>query len=228
MGQKVHPYVLRIGFGKDWQSRWFTFRKREYADFLEEDLKIRKITKNSYPQGSIAQISVERVSSGVIRVLIRTSRPGVIIGRRGQDIENLRQNLTKTTNKEVKIDVEEVTEPSLEAQLVSELIAFQLLKRVNFKRAMKRAIQQATSLGGEGIKLRCTGRLGGAEIARQETYKFGKVPLQTYRADIDYGFAVARTTYGTIGVKAWIYKGIKNAGSYLIRHEGQSEQKGKK
>ena len=224
MGQKVHPYVLRIGFGKDWLSHWFTSRKREYANFLEEDIKIREQVKANYPQGSIATIVIERVSSEVIRIRIRTSRPGVIIGRRGQDIERVKRILGNLVKKEIIIDVEEVFEPALEAQLVAEMIGFQLIKRVNFRRAMKRAIQQATAIGGEGIKIRCSGRLGGIEIARKESYKYGKVPLQTFRADIDYGFYIAKTTYGTIGVKVWIYKGQKNLGSYLIKEEEQPKQ----
>lgn len=219
MGQKVHPYVLRIGFGKDWGSRWFSLRRREYADFLEEDIKIRKFIKESYPGGSIAAVIIERVSPTFIRIRVRTSRPGIIIGRRGQDIERVKQELTKLTNKEVVIDVEEVTEPALEAQLVAELIAFQIIKRVNFRRAMKKAIQQATALGCEGLKIRCSGRLGGLEIARSEVYKYGKVPLQTFRADIDFGFYEALTTYGKIGIKVWMYKGEKNLGHYLIREE---------
>ncbi len=219
MGQKVHPYVLRIGFGKDWLSSWFSPRKREYADYLEEDFKIRNAIKRNYPNGSVASINIERVSSNVIRIRVRTSRPGVIIGRRGQDIERVKQILNKLAKKEILIDVEEAREPALEAQLVAESIGFQLMRRINFRRAMKRAIQQATSLGGEGIKIKCSGRLGGVEIARKESYKHGKVPLQTFRADIDYGFYIAKTTYGTIGVKVWIYKGIKKLGSYLIKEE---------
>ena len=219
MGQKVHPYIMRIGFGKDWKSHWFSFKRREYADFLEEDLRVRDIVKNHYPKGSVATVIIERISLGILRIRIKTSRPGVIIGRRGQDIESLKRALGKITKKEILIDVEEVPDPALEAQLVAEMIVFQLLKRVHFRRAMKRAIQQATSLGGEGIKIRCSGRLGGVEIARKESYKFGKIPLQTFRADIDYGFAVAKTTYGTIGVKVWIYKGQKMLGSYLFKEE---------
>jgi len=219
MGQKVHPYILRIGFGKDWLSRWFTPKKKEFADFLEEDLKIRDHIKKSYSRGSVATIVVERVSSGIVRIRIRTSRPGVIIGRRGQDIERVKAELNKLTKKEIIIDVEEVTEPALEAQLVAEMIGFQLIRRVHFRRAMKKAIQQAVSSGGEGIKIKCSGRLGGVEIARKESYKHGKVPLQTFRADIDYGFYIARTTYGTIGIKVWIYKGEKRLGHYLIKEE---------
>jgi small subunit ribosomal protein S3 len=225
MGQKVHPYVLRIGFGKTWGSRWFSFKRREYADFLEEDLRLRDCIKRSYPSGSIAEIIIERVSPTLIRVRIKTSRPGVIIGRRGQDIERVKQDSSALTKKEVIIDVEEVTDPALNAQLVAELIAFQLLKRVNFRRAMKKSIQQATNLGCEGIKIRCSGRLGGVEIARSEVYKYGKVPLQTFRADIDYGFYVAKTTYGTIGVKVWMYKGEKKLGHYLIQDEVSGEKR---
>jgi small subunit ribosomal protein S3 len=224
MGQKVHPYILRIGFGKDWLSRWFTSKKREYADFLEEDIKIRRHIKNSYRQGSIAEIIIERISAMAIRIVIWTSSPGIIIGRHGQEIERIKQELRDLTKKEAKVDVEEVVEPARHAQLVAELIAFQLTKRVNFRRAMKKAMQQVISLGGEGIKLRCSGRLGGVEIARTETYKYGKVPLQTFRADIDYGFAIAKTTYGTIGVKAWIYNGEKKLGSYLYSKEAVEQE----
>ncbi|MDP8289581.1 MAG: 30S ribosomal protein S3 [Candidatus Susulua stagnicola] len=217
MGQKVHPYILRIGFGKDWLSRWFTPKKREFADFLEEDVKIREHVKRSYSRGSVATIVVERVSLGIVKIRIRTSRPGVIIGRRGQDIERVKAELGRMTKKEIIIDVEEVTEPALEAQLVAEMIGFQLIRRVHFRRAMKKAIQQTVSAGGEGIKIKCSGRLGGVEIARKESYKHGKVPLQTFRADIDYGFYIARTTYGAIGIKVWIYKGEKRLGHYLIK-----------
>ncbi|RKY38535.1 MAG: 30S ribosomal protein S3 [Candidatus Omnitrophota bacterium] len=219
MGQKVHPYILRIGFGKDWQSKWFVLNKREFAQFLDEDRRIRERIRKNYPLGSIANIIIERVSANLIRIKIRTSRPGIIIGRRGQDIERLKQDIIEFTGKEIIIDVEEVEAPSLEAQLVAEIIAFQITKRVNFRRAMRRAIQQAVNLGCEGIKIRCAGRLGGVEIARSETYKQGKVPLQTFRVDVDYGFFVAKTTYGTIGVKVWIYKGDKGLGSYLKKEE---------
>ena len=219
MGQKVHPYILRIGFGKDWLSRWFTAKKREYADFLEEDLKVRRFIKGYYPSGSISKIVIDRVSPTLIRMQVKTSRPGIIIGRRGQDIERVKSEIMNMIKKDVMIDVGEINEPQLDAQLVSEMIAFQLKRRVNFRRAMKRAIQQAVNLKCEGIKIRWKGRLDGAEIARSEVYKVGKVPLQTFRADIDYGFGLAQTTYGTIGVKVWIYKGIKNLGYYMIRED---------
>lgn len=221
MGQKVHPYILRIGFGKDWLSRWFSPKKREFAELLEEDLRIRDMIKKYYSRGSVATIVIERVSLMAIRIRIRTSRPGVIIGRRGQDIELVKKKLSDFTKKELIIDVEEVVDPALEAQLVAEMIGFQLIKRVNFRRAMKRAMQQVTALGGEGIKIKCSGRLGGVEIARKESYKYGKVPLQTFRADIDYGFFIAKTTYGTIGIKVWIYKGEKRLGSYLYKDQAE-------
>jgi small subunit ribosomal protein S3 len=223
MGQKVSPYIVRVGFGKNWQSLWFALRKREYADFLEEDVKIRKFIRNNYQLGSIASIGIERVSSALIRIKIRTSRPGVIIGRRGQDIERVKAHLGSLSKREVIIDVEEVIDPNLDAQLIAEQIAFQIVKRVNFKRAMKKAIQQAMALGCEGMRVKCSGRLGGAEIARNEIVKYGKIPLQTFRADIDYGFAVARTTYGAIGIKTWVYKGEKPLGTYMIKQESQKD-----
>jgi len=229
MGQKVHPYILRIGFGKTWRSRWFAGRSVEFADFLEEDLKIREMIQNSYPLGSISEVVIERVSSTLIKIRIRTSRPGVIIGRRGQDIERLKSEIGNIAKKEVAIDVLEVTDPAVDAQLVADQIAFQIIRRVNFRRAMKKSLQQASAIGCEGMKVRCSGRLGGAEIARRETYKYGKVPLQTFRADIDFGYSTAKTTYGTIGVKVWIYKGEKNLGAYLVRdvqapQENQQQQ----
>jgi small subunit ribosomal protein S3 len=229
MGQKVHPYVLRIGFGKDWVSRWISLRRREYAQFLEEDVRMRTVIKNAYPLGSIASIIIDRVSATIIRIRIRTSRPGVIIGRRGQDIEKLKKELSDLTKKEIIVDVEEVLEPAMEAQLVAELIAFQMTKRVSYRRAMKKAMQQAQALGCEGMRVRCSGRLDGVEIARSEIYKYGKIPLQTFRADIDYGHATAKTTYGTNGVKIWIYKGEKQLGSYLIRQDQSTsaEEEGK-
>ena len=175
---------------------------------------------------------IERVSSTLIKIKIRTSRPGVIIGRRGQDIEKIKREIGNIAKKEVAIDVLEVTDPSVDAQLVADQIAFQIIRRVNFRRAMKKSLQQASATGCEGMKVRCSGRLGGAEIARRETYKYGKVPLQTFRADIDFGYSTAKTTYGTIGVKVWIYKGEKNLGAYLVRdmqapqenHQQQQQQ----
>ncbi|MBN2120096.1 MAG: 30S ribosomal protein S3 [Candidatus Omnitrophica bacterium] len=219
MGQKVHPYVLRIGFAKTWQSLWFSSRKKEFSNFLEEDIKIRRLIKNSYPQGSITHIVIERVSLEGLRIRVKTSRPGVIIGRRGQDIERVKSEIQAITKKEVFIDVEEVAKPTVEAQLIAELIGFQIVRRVNFRRAMKKAIGQALAEGCQGIKIRCSGRLGGLEIARSEVYKQGKIPLQTFRSDIDYGYAIAKTTYGTIGVKTWVYRGEAGLGTYLKRPE---------
>lgn len=224
MGQKVHPYVLRIGFGKNWLSRWFVDRRKNFADYLEEDVKVRAAVKKFYPEGSIARVNLERVSDTTIKIIIETSRPGVIIGRRGGELEKLKALLAKITKREIMIEVPEVSDPEKEAQLIAELIAFQILKRVNYRRAMKRAIQQALDVGCEGIKIRCSGRLGGAEIARSEIYKQGKVPLQTFRSDIDYGFAISKTTYGTIGVKVWAYQGEKHTGAYLEQIRARAQE----
>jgi len=215
MGQKVHPYILRIGFAKDWLSKWFPLNKKQLADFLEEDNKIREIIKKSYPTGLISKIYIERVLPIAIKVKIRTSSPGRLIGRKGQEREKIRQQLVDLTKKEVRIEMEEVENPAVEAQLVAELIAFQIIKRVNYRKAVKRALQQAESYNCEGVRIRVSGRLEGAEIARSEIYKYGKVPLHTFSADIDYGSAFARATYGTVGIKVWIYKGHKPLGSYL-------------
>lgn len=223
MGQKVHPYILRIGFAKTWQSLWFSSRKTEFAEFLEKDIKIRERIKRAYPKGSITQIIIERVSPEAIRIRIKTSRPGVIIGRRGQDIERIKSEIQELTKKEIFIDVEEVANPSMAAQLIAELIGFQIVKRVNFRRAMKRAITQALAEGCQGIKIRCSGRLGGLEIARSEVYKRGKIPLQTFRSDVDYGYAISKTTYGTIGVKVWIYNREAPVGTYLRKEEEEQE-----
>lgn len=226
MGQKVHPYILRIGFGKDWLSKWFVNRKRDYSNFLEEDYKIRNLIKSNYPSGSISAIIIERVSPTFIKIRIRTSRPGMIIGRRGEEIEKVKEAIRSITGKDVNIvPPDEVLEPALEAQLVAELIAFQITKRVNYRRAIKKALQQAQSAGCEGMRIRCSGRLEGAEIARSEIYKYGKVPLHTFSADIDYGFAIAKTIYGTIGIKVWVYKGEKPLGSYLVKQEEVKEEK---
>ena len=205
MGQKVHPLILRIGFIKNWQSLWFA-KPKDYAKYIEEDFRIRKFIKNKYKQAAISKMIIERLSDNV-RIKIFTARPGIIIGRHGADIERLRGDLNNMVNKEVAIDIEEIEKPALEAQLVAENIALQIQKRVAFRRAVKRAIAQTMAVGAGGIKVCCAGRLGGAEMSRTETYKQGKVPLQTFRADIDYGFAESLTTYGLIGIKVWIYKG---------------------
>ncbi|MBM3249014.1 MAG: 30S ribosomal protein S3 [Candidatus Omnitrophica bacterium] len=205
MGQKVHPLVLRVGYIKDWSSKW-TASKKDFAKNIIEDLKIRKFIKKKYLQAAIAKIIIERYTDRVT-IKIRTARPGMVIGRHGVDIEKLRQDLSDLAKREINIEIEEITEPFKESQLVAENIAFQIEKRVAFRRAMKRAIEQSMNAGALGIKIICKGRLGGAEMSRQESYRRGKVPLQTLRADIDYGFTEAVTTYGLIGVKVWIYRG---------------------
>jgi len=205
LGQKVSPIILRIGYIKDWRSRWFA-DKKDFASNVVEDSRIRRHIQKKFAHAAVAQVDIERVA-GQVRVRIRSARPGVIIGRRGADIDRLKEELAKITPKEVAIDIQEVKNPAIDANLIAQSIAIQLEKRIAFRRAMKRAIEQAMSSGAQGIKISCAGRLGGKEMARRETHKQGKLPLQTFRADIDYGFAEAQTTYGTIGVKAWIYHG---------------------
>lgn len=205
MGHKVSPLLLRLGFIKKWQSNWFA-DKRSFANYIQEDYKIRKIIKSRFAQAAIARIAIDRLANQV-RIRIASARPGLIIGKHGADIEKLREELKDITNREMAIDIEEIKNPALEAQLVGENIAFQLCKRVAFRRAIKRAIEQTMSAGAKGIKVVCSGRLGGAEMSRQESYKQGKIPLATLRADIDYALSEAFTTYGIIGIKVWIYKG---------------------
>jgi small subunit ribosomal protein S3 len=205
MGQKVHPYAVRLGFIKTWKSSWFS-KKKEFPKLLYEDYKIRDYIKRSFFNAGISNIEIER-ASGRARIILYTSRPGVIIGRRGADIDRLRDELQDLTGKQIFIDIKEIKNAAIEAQLVAENVAFQLEKRVAFRRAMKKAIRMAMDAGAGGIKIACAGRLGGAEMSRREGYREGKIPLQTFRADIDYGFTEAKTTYGTIGVKVWIYKG---------------------
>jgi len=204
MGQKVHPYGFRLGFNKPWRSRWFA--KQGYSKLLQEDLELRENLRERLKSAGLSSIEVDRPGNK-LRVTIRTSRPGIIIGRKGAEIEKLKQDLAKRTKREVFIDIQEVHKPELDAQLVSESIALQLEKRVAFRRAMRKAVDSALRFGCKGIKVRVSGRLNGAEIARSEWYLQGQLPLHTLRADIDYGFAEAHTTYGVIGVKAWLYKG---------------------
>jgi small subunit ribosomal protein S3 len=204
MGQKVHPYGFRLGFTKPWRSRWFA--KQGYAKLLQEDLELKEDLRDRLRSAGVSSIEVDRPGNK-LRVTIRTSRPGIIIGRKGAEIEKLKQDLAKRTKREVFIDIQEVHKPELDAQLVSESIALQLEKRVAFRRAMRKAVDSALRFGCKGIKVRVSGRLNGAEIARSEWYLQGQLPLHTLRADIDYGFSEARTTYGVIGVKAWLYKG---------------------
>ena len=204
MGQKVHPLGLRLGIIKDWDARWFA--ERDYAEMLHEDLKIRRTLKKRLYASGVAKVEIERAANR-IKVTIHTARPGIVIGRGGAEVENIRRDLEKLTGKQVQLNIAEVKTPELNAQLVAENIAFQLERRVSFRRAMKQAITRAMRLGAQGIKVCCSGRLAGAEIARSEHYSEGKVPLHTLRADIDFGMAEAKTTYGKIGVKVWIYKG---------------------
>ena len=204
MGQKVHPYGFRLGFNKPWRSRWFA--KQGYSKLLQEDLELRENLRERLKSAGVSSIEVDRPGNK-LRVTIRTSRPGIIIGRKGAEIEKLKQDMAKRTKREVFIDIQEVHKPELDAQLVSESIALQLEKRVAFRRALRKAVDSALRFGCKGIKVRVSGRLNGAEIARSEWYLQGQLPLHTLRADIDYGFAEAQTTYGVIGVKAWLYKG---------------------
>lgn len=206
MGQKVCPIGLRLGITKTWDSKWYA-EKQRYRDLLHEDLKIRNLIKKQFYQAAISRIELERAASERVRIVINSARPGMIIGRKGQEIEALRQKLSKMTGKDIYLDIREVKRPEIDAQLVSENVALQIERRVAFRRAMKRGISSAMRLGALGIKIMVSGRLGGAEIARKEWYREGRVPLATLRADIDYGFAEARTTYGIIGVKVWIFKG---------------------
>ncbi len=209
MGQKVNPIALRIGHIENWRSLWFA-EKKDYAKNVIQDRKIRDYIKKKFIQAAVSRIIIERLAEK-IKVIIHTARPGIIIGRRGVDIDKLKSEISgilgKVSMDQIIIDPREIKNPSIDAQLVAQSVAFQLEKRVAFRRAMKRAIDQSLASGVKGIKIRCAGRLNGAEMARTEGYKEGKLPLQTLRANIDYGFAEALTTYGIIGVKTWIYKG---------------------
>jgi small subunit ribosomal protein S3 len=205
MGHKVHPFAFRLGFIRTWHSRWFA-KPKDYARFIEEDYRIRNFIEKKFKHAAISKVIIERVIDKV-RVRIFSARPGIIIGRHGSDIEQLRQDLNNMVKKEVAIDIEEIKEPALDAQLVAANVALQLEKRVAHRRAIKRAIEQTMNAGAQGIKVVCSGRLGGAEMSRTETYRQGKIPLHTLRADIDYGFVESLTTYGLIGIKSWIYKG---------------------
>ncbi|MGH9457928.1 MAG: 30S ribosomal protein S3 [Thermoanaerobaculia bacterium] len=204
MGQKVHPYGFRLGFNKTWHSRWF--QGRTYADTLHRDLKLREDLKKRLSHAGVAEIDIERTANKM-RINIYTSRPGIIIGRKGAEVDKLRDELQKLAEGEVYINIQEIQRPELDAQLVAENIAAQLERRVAFRRAMKKAMESAFRFGAKGIKVRVSGRLNGAEIARSEWYQEGRLPLHTLKADIDYGSWSARTTYGAIGVKVWIYKG---------------------
>jgi small subunit ribosomal protein S3 len=225
MGQKVHPYGFRLGVTKNWRSRWFA--KQDYSKLLHEDLELKESLQTRLKAAGVSSIEVDRPGNK-LRITIRTSRPGIVIGRKGAEIEKLKGDLAKKTKREVFIDIQEVHRPELDAQLVSESIALQLEKRVAFRRAMRKAVDSALRFGCKGIKVRVSGRLNGAEIARSEWYLQGQLPLHTLRADVDYGFSEAYTTYGVIGVKVWIYKGEVLEGSgrrNSLRNEGEPRRR---
>jgi small subunit ribosomal protein S3 len=205
MGQKVNPIGIRVGIVKDWTSKWYADSKN-YADLLYTDLSVREFLRKKLAHASVSRIQIERPARNA-RITVHTARPGIVIGKKGEDIERLRREVAEKIGVPVHISIEEIRKPELEAQLVAESVAQQLERRVMFRRAMKRAGGNAMRLGAQGIKINVAGRLGGAEIARSEWYREGRVPLHTFRADIDYGFAEAKTTYGVIGVKVWIFKG---------------------
>ncbi|MBF0560499.1 MAG: 30S ribosomal protein S3 [Alphaproteobacteria bacterium] len=216
MGQKVNPIGLRLGINRTWDSRWYA--DHGYADLLHKDLKIRDYLKKRLSQAGVSRIVIERPAKKA-RITLHTARPGVVIGKKGQDIEVLRRALQKMTGGDVHLNIVEIRKPELDAQLVAENIAVQLERRVAFRRAMKRAVQSAMRLGAQGIRINCGGRLGGAEIARTEWYREGRVPLHTLRADVDYGVATAKTTYGTCGVKVWVFKGE------ILAHDPMAQDK---
>lgn len=205
MGQKVHPTGIRLGYIKDWTSRWYA-NSKDYPVFLHKDLKIREFLKKKLGHASISRIQINRPANNA-HITLHTARPGLVIGKKGEDIDALRREISAMMGVPVQLSVEEIRKPELDAQLVAEGVAQQLEKRIMFRRAMKRAVTNTLRLGAEGIKISVSGRLNGAEIARTEWYREGRVPLHTFRADIDYGFAEAKTTYGVIGVKVWIFKG---------------------
>ena len=217
MGQKVNPYGIRLGINKTWSSRWFS--QKEYTKLLHQDLKIKNYVEKKLKNASISKINIERAAKK-LRVSIYSSRPGIIIGKKGADIESLKNDLSNMSKLEVFLDIKEVRKPEVEAKLVAENIATQLEKRISFRRAMKKAVQSAMRLGAKGVKVVCSGRLGGAEIARTEKYHEGSVPLHTLRGDIDYSTAEAETTYGICGIKVWI-----NKGEILLKDPYASEKK---
>ena len=221
MGQKVNPIGLRLGINRTWDSRWYA--DKNYADLLHEDIKVRKYLFDNLQQAGITKVVIERPAKRA-RITIQSARPGVVIGRKGADIERLRQRLSGMTGSEVHLNIVEVRKPEIDAKLVAENIAQQLTRRVAFRRAMKRAVQSAMRLGAGGIRINCGGRLGGAEIARMEWYREGRVPLHTLRADIDYGTARANTTYGICGVKVWVFKGEILARDPMAQDKRHQEQ----
>jgi small subunit ribosomal protein S3 len=204
MGQKVNPIGLRLGINRTWDSRWFA--KKEYGSLLLDDLNLRKFLGRRLGQAGLSRIVIERAAKRT-RITLHSARPGVVIGKRGADIEKLRADIGKVTDSEVSLNIVEIRKPEIDAKLIADGIAQQLERRVAFRRAMKRAVQSATRLGAQGIRINCSGRLGGAEIARMEWYREGRVPLHTLRADVDFGYGTAKTTYGVCGVKVWVFKG---------------------
>jgi small subunit ribosomal protein S3 len=204
VGQKVNPKGFRVGIIRDWEGRWYA--NRNYSELLHEDLKIRKYIKQKLKIAGVPKVEIERAANRV-KISIHAAKPGIVIGRGGTEVENLRKTLEAMTGKQIAVNIVEIKKPELDAQLVAENVAAQLEKRTSFRRAMKQTVQRSMRQGAQGIKIQCGGRLGGAEIARSEWYHEGKVPLHTLRADIDYGFAEANTTYGKIGIKVWLYKG---------------------
>ena len=217
MGQKVNPVGLRLGINRTWDSRWFA-RKGEYGELLHEDMQVRKMLMKELKQAAVSKIVIERPHKKC-RVTIHSARPGIVIGKKGADIEKLRSKLQSMTGSEVHLNIVEIRKPEIDATLVAENIANQLERRVAFRRAMKRAVQSAMRLGANGIRINCGGRLGGAEIARTEWYREGRVPLHTLRADVDYGEATAKTTYGACGVKVWVFKGE------ILAHDPMAQDK---
>ena len=221
MGQKVHPYGFRLGYTKPWKSRWFVVR--DYAKLLEEDVRLKAELKEKLKSAGVSSIEIERPGNK-LRIIIRTARPGIIIGRKGSEIDKLKLEVQKRTNRDVYVDIQEVHKPELDAQLVAEGIALQLEKRVGFRRAMRKSVDSALRFGCKGIKVRVSGRLNGNEIARSEWYLQGRLPLHTLRADIDYGWATAKTAYGTCGVKVWVFKGEVMAHDPMAQDKRFAEQ----
>src|SRR5437762_14339519 len=216
MGQKVNPIGLRLGINRTWDSRWFA--RKEYGNLLLDDLGLRKFLQRRLTQASLSRVVIERAARRT-RITLHSARPGVVIGKKGVDIEKLRTDLAKVTNSEVSLNIVEIRKPEIDAKLIADGIAQQLERRVAFRRAMKRAVQSAMRLGAQGIRINCSGRLGGAEIARMEWYREGRVPLHTLRADVDFGVATAFTTFGTCGVKVWIFKGE------ILEHDPMAQDK---
>lgn len=221
MGQKVHPTGFRLGVNKGWQSNWYA--KKNYADMLHEDIFVRDYIKKQLFHAGVSAIGIERAANRV-KINIHTSRPGIIIGRKGSEVDKLKNELSRLTKKQIVININEIRKAETDAQLVAESVAIQLERRVSFRRAMKKSVTYALRFGAQGIKIMCAGRLGGAEMARTEWYKEGRIPLQTIRADIDYGFATAKTLYGIIGVKVWVFKGEVFSGKETKEEKEEREE----